>query len=200
MKASIGLGLAALLAFGGCGNSSEEQAQQQAAAAAAQAQQAAAQAAAQAQQAAQQAQQAVPTPPAGGGGSNFGTVTLAPGFVPDPHVVQGTSGGNIQASTWNASCGGWVTQQPDHLFVASGAFGNLRIMTKSDSDTTLVVQRPDNTYACNDDTDGLNPVVEIANAPAGTYRIWIGAYQAGQNAAYKLGFSELSSVTPSSIP
>ncbi len=196
MRATLALGLSALLAVAlGCGNS-EEQAQQQAQAAAAAAQAAAQQAAQQAQQAAQQAQQQA----AANGPSNFGTVTLTSGFVPDPHVVEGTSGGGTDASTVNPGCNGWIAPNPDHLFAATSAFTSIRIMVRSEADTTLVVQKPDGSYACNDDSDGLNPLVQIDGAPMGTYRIWIGSYQQGTNSRYKLGFSELATVTPSSIP
>jgi hypothetical protein len=145
------------------------------------------------------AAQAAPVAPAAGG-SNFGTITLASGFMPDPHVVNGRSGagaGARDASTLDPNCGGQIDTTPDHLFVATGAMANLRIMTNSATDTTLVVMKPDGTYACNDDSDGLNPVVAIPGGPAGTYQIFVGSYVVGQQGAYKLGISELTNVTPS---
>ncbi len=205
MKGLMGLGLAALMAVGiGCGNDDEEaNAQAQAAAAQAQAQQALQQAQQQAAAAQAQAQQAAAAQannnPAAGG-SNFGTITLATGFTPDPHVEQGTSGAGAtgrDASTLDANCRGQIDSTPDHLLVATTAMSNLRIMANSQSDTTLVVHKPDGSYACNDDGDGLNPVVVIQGAPAGTYQIFVGSYTEGENASYKLGISELDSVTPS---
>lgn len=140
---------------------------------------------------------AVPTQAAGG--SNFGTIALAPGFVPDPHVARGTSGGAIDASTLNATCRGWISQQPDHLLVANGQFPNLRVLVNGASqDTTLVVQRPDGGYLCNDDTEGRDPVVAGGFAP-GTYKVWVGSYSRGQSIPYTLGVSELGSVMPSSL-
>jgi len=136
--------------------------------------------------------------PAGNGESNFGTVTLASGFMPDPHKVTGTSGGNVQASTLNPSCTGWVTTTPDHLFVASDAFSNLRILVNSANDTTLVVRKPDGTYVCNDDAEGHNPIV-TGSFPAGTYQVHIGSYNQNDNSPYTLGFTELSSVTAASL-
>ena len=131
----------------------------------------------------------------GGGGelaSNFGTVSLEPGFVPDPHVVEGTSGGAIQATTWETGCTGWVSQTPDHILNAQGNFDLMRVLVRSSQDTTLVVQKPDGTYLCNDDTEGRNPVIAGSFAP-GNYKVWVGSYRQGQNASYKLGFSELAS-------
>jgi multidrug efflux pump subunit AcrA (membrane-fusion protein) len=200
MKGLMGLGLAAVMTFTiGCGND-EEEAQAAAAAAQQQAQEALQQAQAQAAQAQQQAQQAAAQANPAAGGSNFGTITLATGFTPDPHVASGTSGAGASgrdASTLDANCRGQIDSTPDHLFVATTAMSNLRIMANSQSDTTLVIHKPDGTYACNDDGEGLNPIVVIQGAPAGTYQVFVGSYNEGENAAYKLGVSELDSVTPS---
>ncbi len=135
---------------------------------------------------------------AGGGPSNFEDVTLASGFMPDPHKVTGTSGGSVQASTLNPSCTGWVSGTPDHLFIASNAFSNLRVLVHSTDDTTLVIQKPDGTYMCNDDAEGHNPIVTGA-FPAGTYKVHIGSYNQGENSRYTLGFTELPNVTAASL-
>lgn len=75
--------------------------------------------------------------------SNFGTVTLATGFQPDPHVERGTSGGDIDARTFQGDCRGFVTQKPDHVLVATTAFQRLRILVNAgEADVTLVVQAP----------------------------------------------------------
>ena len=176
-----------------CGGNEAEQAQEQAQAAAEQPQ--AAEANMQAQQAAQAGQNAQA---AQGGASNFGTVTLSTGFMPDPHKAEGTSGGARDASGLGAGCVGYISETPDHLFVASDSFTNLRIMAHSSGDVTLVVQKPDGSYLCNDDFEGTDPLVE-GSFPPGTYKIWIGSYEQGTNSPYKLGFSELSSVTPATL-
>ncbi|MCB9630810.1 MAG: hypothetical protein H6721_01455 [Sandaracinus sp.] len=113
--------------------------------------------------------QPVGTPTSAAGGSNFGTIALNPGFVPDPHTARGTSGGAIDANTLNPTCRGWISQQPDHLFVAQGAFSNLRFLVNgAGQDTTLVVQRPDGSYMCNDDTEGRDPSSPVASCRART--------------------------------
>lgn len=145
-----------------------------------------------------QPQPPVPAQPAPTMQSNFGTVTLEAGFVPDPHVVSGTSGGNIDASTLSAGCSGWVSSTPDHILDARGAFSTMRILGHSSGDVTLVVQKPDGSYLCNDDAEGTDPVVEGSFA-AGSYRIWVGSYEQGRNAQYRLGFSELSSTRAASL-
>ncbi|MEM7605322.1 MAG: hypothetical protein AAF411_08190 [Myxococcota bacterium] len=137
------------------------------------------------------------------GDSNFGTITLAPGFPEDPYRATGTSGGNRDASTLSDACAGFVTTPPDHLFVAQADFSVLRIMAKSEKDVTLVVQRPDGTYLCNDDWEGnsegaTHPLVS-AHFPPGTYKIWVGSYEASEPGRYVLGVSELDTVTPASL-
>lgn len=132
------------------------------------------------------------------GDSNFGTVSLAPGFEPDPATSEGTSGGTIDASSLSDECTGQIDDTPDHLFVAEGAFADLRVMVNSESDTTLVIQRPDGSYLCNDDGDeNFNPVIDGAFGQ-GTYKIWVGSYAAGDMAAYRIGFTEVAA-SPSSI-
>jgi hypothetical protein len=143
---------------------------------------------------------AAPTPAAPAGGSNFGTISLSAGFMPDPHVARGTSGGATDASTVSAGCNGWISGTPDHLLALGTPSASLRLMAAAAVDVTLVVQRPDNTYVCNDDSDGTNPVVDIQGAPAGTYKIWVGSYQQGENAAYRLGVTEIATNLPSALP
>ncbi|MDH5493132.1 MAG: hypothetical protein OEY14_14350, partial [Myxococcales bacterium] len=130
--------------------------------------------------------------------SNFGTVTLLPGFMPDPHIVSGTSGGQTDASSKSSQCRGWISSTPDHILRVRTSFSFLRIVVASSEDTTLVVAGPSGQLRCDDDTYELNPSVEGSFAP-GTYQIWVGSYRRGTNAAYQLGFSELRSVTASSL-
>ena len=133
--------------------------------------------------------------------SNFGTISLTPNFEPDPHVVQGRSGGNQDAETINPACKGWISPQPDHAFVASANFTNLAIFAASSSDITLVVQQPDGGYRCNDDADqgsDTNPLIRGA-FPAGTYKVWVGSYEQGATAEYQLGFSEFATAHPNML-
>ncbi len=130
--------------------------------------------------------------------SNFGTVYLTPGFVPDPHVETGTSGGSMPASNLAVGCAGWITERPDHVLELNGHFGFLRTVVHSSGDTTLVVQTPQGQYLCNDDYYGTDPSIE-GRFGAGTYRVWVGSYRQGEGASYRIGFSELSSTTSSSL-
>ena len=127
--------------------------------------------------------------------SNFGTITLATGFNPDPHVANGTSGGQRAASTMMGGCQGWISQTPDHILNLTTPFRFLRIFTESTSDTTLVVQTPTGQVLCNDDTFDRNPAVQQAFTP-GTYKVWVGSYQQGENSSYQLKLTELQNVVP----
>lgn len=141
----------------------------------------------------------VPLPTPGVIASNFGTVTLAPGFAPDPHVAHGSSGGQIQASNLNPQCAGWISQQPDHVLSLTQPIPGLRVVVNGGStDTTLVVQQANGQYLCNDDTDGLHPVVQGMFLP-GAHRVWVGTYTRGERASYTLGFSQLGHVTPTTL-
>ncbi len=84
---------------------------------------------------------AVPAP-----GAIGGTISLAPGFMPDPWMSTGAAGGPIAASTMNSDCRGYITAEPSAVLNATGAFTNLRILASSSADTTLVVQRADGTF------------------------------------------------------
>jgi hypothetical protein len=138
-------------------------------------------------------------------------VTLSTGFVPDPKVAQGQAGGAVDVSTLptnNPECKGWIfAAKPDHVFVAQTAFGgNFRILAHSMNqplqDITLVIQRPDGTYACNDDEvvgTQTDPIVQGQQWPAGVYKVWVGSYNQGERSSYRLGFTEMSNVTTASL-
>lgn len=137
----------------------------------------------------------------GGAAANFGVVDLAPGFTPDPHQVSVVSGGAIDAATLGlgAGCNGWLTQQPDIIVRLSGPSQMLRFYVTSNGgeDTTLVINAGDGAYHCNDDSHGgTNPTVDINNAPAGQYDVWVGSYQQGVQATAVLNITELAGNHP----
>lgn len=131
----------------------------------------------------------------GGDTANFGVQTIATGFVPDPHDITVVSGGDVDAGTLSLGegCRGWLTRQPDIIVQLQGNSNMLRFyVTAGDDDTTLVVNAADSTYHCNDDSyGGRNPSVDIANAGAGQYDVWVGSYQQGVRANGVLHITEL---------
>ncbi len=135
----------------------------------------------------------------GGARSNFGTVSLAPGFVPDPHSRTFAAGGPVDVSSLgHAGCVGFVTRQPDYILRLTGTSANLKIKfnvrgaaANSPTDTTLVVNTAGGEWRCNDDTNGANPQVNLPGATAGQYDIWVGSYQASGHATGTLQITEL---------
>lgn len=133
----------------------------------------------------------------GGGGGD--AVALAPGFTA-PNMVEGRAGGLTDASSLGEGCIGSIASDPDHVMTLSAAIPNLRIFATAGEDITLVIQQPDGSYICNDDTEGLNPLVTQDSFAAGEYKIWVGSYSTEEGgASYKLGFSELATAMPSSL-
>lgn len=133
----------------------------------------------------------------GGGGGE--AVTLAPGFTA-PNMLEGRAGGLTDASSLGEGCIGNIASDPDHVLNLSAAIPNLRIFAQASEDITLVIQKPDGSYICNDDTEGLNPLVTAPSFAAGEYKIWVGSYSTEDGgAAYKLGFSEDAAAMPSSL-
>lgn len=80
-----------------------------------------------------------------------------------------------EAESGVAGCVGYVAPSAPDAVVEWGG-GDLRIWGRAGFDATLLVARPDGTWACNDDADGTAPAVEIAGASAGRYAVWIGSF------------------------
>ena len=122
----------------------------------------------------------------------YGTASLRPGFMPDPHSVNLTAGGPINTRTSGpAPACGYVANAPDFRLNWAGG-GNLNIYAISGSDTTLLINMPNGTWRCNDDGgQGNNPLLNIAGAPAGQYDIWVGTYGSSTSPA-QLRISELA--------
>lgn len=124
----------------------------------------------------------------------FGAVTLTAGFLPDPHVVDIVAGGPIDATAANLAegCNGFIAEAPDfRLDYATAPNVPLHIFVTAEADTTLVINQPDGTWICNDDTNGLNPLVSFAAPQAGVYDIYIGTYGEPTNPAGVLSISEV---------
>lgn len=131
----------------------------------------------------------------------FGTMRLDRGFMPDPAVASGTSGGPIQGNQVNRSCRGYYSAQPSHVLNTRTGFSNIRFVVNSSSlDTTLMVMLPDGRIACDDDGgSGFNPLV-ATNSPPGQIRVWVGSYSRGRSGPYNIGYSELSRVGTQQVP
>jgi len=116
------------------------------------------------------------------GPNGLTTATLGVGFTPDPLTAQIAAGGDIDARTggFGPDCRGFMSGTPNYNIDYVGGGSLLRIFFSSAGDTTLIIQKPDGTFACNDDFTGtLNPLIDIPNPAAGNYTIWVGTYTQG---------------------
>jgi len=130
-----------------------------------------------------------PPPPGTGTVPVAGSSTLAPGFMPDPMMVNGIAGGPIQASTLSPDCRGTIGVVPNHTFTLTAPFSTLRFtVTSNAQDTTMAVRSPTGQVFCNDDTHGLSP--EIVNSfPAGMVQVYVGVYGGGIGMPYTMDVS-----------
>lgn len=127
------------------------------------------------------------------------SVTVAPGFTPDPHVEEGTTaGGPVDASRFDERCDGWIAAAPDVVIETPRPFAELTVMVASREDTTLVLVGPDGQPRCADDSDGTHPLIR-GDFAAGLHRVWVGTRERGAEASFVLAMSELDDSVPSSL-
>ncbi len=134
------------------------------------------------------------------GTPNYGARNIAPGFTPDPIQIPVTSGGTLDVSSMGLGqdCTGFATAQPDFNFTLTGTSAFLRLFVEAgNEDTTLIINKADGSWACNDDSNGgRNPMVDLRGAGPGLYNVWIGSYQSGTRARGTLNVTELASRRP----
>jgi len=129
--------------------------------------------------------------------ATYGGISLSPGFSPDAGLIDMISGGRV--NTENIGCSGWAAIAPDLQLEFTDSTALLRFYFVADSggDTTLIVNDPDGTWHCGDDSHGtLHPTIDFINASAGIYDIWVGSYEAGANYDGTLTITERSGDTP----
>jgi len=119
--------------------------------------------------------------------ADFKVLSLAPGFMPNPEVVGGLSGGK----RITPDCG-YVksANTPDYVVTLTKPFTSLKASVQASGDVTMLIEGP-NGRICSDDVNGLMPEVS-GSALAGTYRVWIGDYvgKANNGFSYQLTLSE----------
>jgi hypothetical protein len=112
-----------------------------------------------------------------GGDPTFGDVRLNEGFPNDPYSVDLVAGGSINVR--KGSCNyGVVADAPDvDFYYTSSGNSDLYIYAVSSEDTTILVNLPDGSWACDDDGYGDgDPILVIRDGDAGLYNIWVGTY------------------------
>ncbi|MEQ8434134.1 MAG: hypothetical protein RIA71_07820 [Oceanicaulis sp.] len=116
----------------------------------------------------------------------FGTHEFA-GAAPDPYVIGVRTGGAFAArrSGFPDGCYGVVTLEPTIELVTGAEAGALSIFTAGEADTTLAVLGPDGAFRCDDDGAGrgFNAGLSYRDAPAGSWKIWVGDFDDRQSQA-----------------
>lgn len=112
--------------------------------------------------------------------------TLGAGFLPDPMVGSGTSGGDVDADVHGEGCVGMVGVAPNHVLTVESEVA-LSITVESAADTTLVVTTGRVSWCDDDSGSAANPQVDVVLAP-GEYEIYVGAM--GDPAPYTISLSE----------
>ncbi|NET07430.1 MAG: hypothetical protein F6K16_22550 [Symploca sp. SIO2B6] len=136
-------------------------------------------------------------------GSNFDKLTLSLGFPQNSGLVAGYTGGSYSLSSiankddHGQACIGFGDETPDHIMVLEQDFSNLSVLVNTGGkDTTLVIQGPQGNsnqgnMRCGDDTGSSKDAsVEDSSWQAGTYKIWVGSFEAGQQWDYTLTVRE----------
>lgn len=115
-----------------------------------------------------------------GGEARYGRQALAPGFQPSPATIDVVSGGDIAVKplTLGDNCLGYAAADPDVVVDLAAGFVRVTFLIASAEDTTLIINLPNGSWSCNDDTNGLNPALVYHNPAPGRYQIWIGSYAA----------------------
>jgi serine protease Do len=136
----------------------------------------------------------------------FGLEALSAGFSPDPYRLEMVSGGEVAVEYLGAGCAGFAAVSPDFRLNWTGRSAQLRFFfsTSGGGDTTLLVNQPDGSWLCNDDSEGsLDPMIALSDPAEGQYDIWVGSYEAGAFVAGELFVTELDlapvSVQPSEL-
>jgi hypothetical protein len=107
-----------------------------------------------------------------------------------------------ELQTGNTLCGGLVNANPDYAFDWAGSTKTLNLLVEADADTTLLVLKPDGSFACADDADGaknVNPLLILTSPTDGRYLVWVGRVDPGKAAAAALTVTEASGVQPKAL-
>lgn len=124
--------------------------------------------------------------------SNFGTVRITSSS--DAAVDGYTAGSvplfaisNVREGENNQPCVGYAERNPDHILQVATSLSDVIIEVNSNGgDTTLMIEAPDHTIYCSDDGNDSDAMITGQNWGAGDYKVWVGAFDAGQRYDYTL--------------
>ncbi|MFN8530021.1 MAG: hypothetical protein U0670_15580 [Anaerolineae bacterium] len=112
-----------------------------------------------------------------------GSTVLGTNFTPDPYRGQSIQGGGeveISEVLRGDDCTGYTSAAPDYAIELRADLPLLRLIFIADvvtADAMMVVRTPSGDMLCADDSFGVfAPSLDFRPAPAGEYRVWIGAF------------------------
>lgn len=111
-----------------------------------------------------------------------GSTTLASGFAPDPFSVEVTAGGTVNAEYVGADCHGYPTAEPSFsVTYEAGSATLLRFYVDGPGDTAMIINAPNGTFVCGDDSFGTrSPTIDFEPPEAGRYDVWVGPFEFDQ--------------------
>jgi S1-C subfamily serine protease len=122
--------------------------------------------------------------------ATYRTFSLEADFWPDPEAVSVVAGGADPAIALGSRCTGFIhAAAADISLTLDDHLEALFISAHASIDTTLLVHAPDDTWHCNDDTLGTDPLVALTPAGAGRYHVWVGTIEP-ESATAVVFFSE----------
>lgn len=93
----------------------------------------------------------------------------------------------LEALPTSGYCTGYSDlSAPDMVLTLDAALPMMSVYAESTTDLTMAVRTPSGEWLCNDDSNALNPAVEVQGAQAGDYAIFVGAYSQGDTGMYTL--------------
>lgn len=133
----------------------------------------------------------------------FGEALLDAGF--GAHEAAVTGAGTEPALSFaldEASCSGFINLIPSYRFTLAADAPALAVLFNGESDSTLIVRRPDGTFICNSNAaeGNLNPAVLLENVLAGDYTVWVGTVNPNAVALGNLVISEDAAAQPDVLP
>lgn len=125
--------------------------------------------------------------------ANYGDVSLDAGFLPDPYTVDILAGGDQSAGDLGDACIGSISDAPDLQPDFTPVTSSLYVSVLSAADTSLIINTPDGSWVCDDDSGGeLNPSLVFSSDQSGTFDIWVGAVGSDELVDATLYISEIN--------
>jgi heat shock protein HslJ len=98
------------------------------------------------------------------------------------------------------TCAGLVSPKPSFVFTTTAELKQMRVFFEGDADSTLLVLgNGGKIVECSDDVQpdaNVNPLVQLTNAPAGAYAVWVGRLNPSQPVKGKLTVTDATNAAP----